>query len=193
MTDENIVSQTEFQLYSERLGAEFWHRRGVYVFATYLHRNRGIYVAIYRNDNFLRFIAQRTHCNILNRGGLSDPLEFKWRICVITSITRNFPYSSMKTKKMSIMKKKNAMPLHIPDPPLQIIKVPRYVCVKILIGRKKKVFFKYHWHGASVASLYGWFRQILTSDCTWPSSIWLPLFEYLLSPKRTLREFFKIF
>ena len=36
---------------------------------------------------------------------------------------------------------------------------------------------------------YGWFRQLLTSVCTSPSSIWLPLRESLLSPKSTLREF----
>ena len=41
--------------------------------------------------------------------------------------------------------------------------------------------------------VYGWFRQLLTSVCSSPSSIWLPLRECLLSPKRTLREFFQIF
>ena len=42
-------------------------------------------------------------------------------------------------------------------------------------------------------SIYKWFRQLLTSVCTSPSSIRLPLRECLLSPKRTLREFFQIF
>ena len=42
-------------------------------------------------------------------------------------------------------------------------------------------------------NIYGWFRQLLTSVCTWPSSIWLPLRECLLSPKKTLRECFQIF
>ena len=39
----------------------------------------------------------------------------------------------------------------------------------------------------------GWFHQLLTSVCTSPSSIWLPLHECLLSPERTLRGFFSDF
>ena len=45
----------------------------------------------------------------------------------------------------------------------------------------------------SKARIYGWFRQLFTSVCTSSSSIWLPLCECLLPPKRTLREFFQIF
>ena len=45
---------------------------------------------------------------------------------------------------------------------------------------------------SAIEDLYGWFRQLLTSVCTSPSSIWLPLCECVLSLKRTLREFFQI-
>ena len=57
-----------------------------------------------------------------------------------------------------------------------------------LNSRHKKCYFF-----MILNKIYGWFRQLLlTSVCTSPSSIWLPLRECLLSPKRTLREFFLI-
>ena len=61
-------------------------------------------------------------------------------------------------------------------------------CLGFLDIKNTKKHSKY-----TIIYIYGGFRQLLTSVCTLPSSIWLPLRECLLSPKRTLRECFQIF